>query len=80
MRAKRNSKKLPELISADSCSEINDFHGGESSNVVPKSPKVPEPRAQGGKKGGFSIYLLRTKLLRDYVTTRLETGTKLLGD
>ena len=42
--------------------------------------KVAKPRVQGGKKGGFSIYLLRIKLLRDYVTKRLETRTKLLGD
>ena len=65
---------------ADSCNEINDFELDNLSGVVPKSPKLPEPRAQGGKKGGFSIYLLRTKLLRDYVTKRLETRTKLLGD
>ena len=51
-----------------------------SSRTGANWPKLPEPRAQGGKKGGFSIYLLRTKLLRDYVTKRLETRTKLLGD
>merc|ERR1711966_537564 len=42
-------KKLPELISADSCNEINDFHRGESSNVAPSWPKPAEPRAQGKK-------------------------------
>ena len=51
-----------------------------SSRSPPSRPKPAGPRAQGGKKGGFSIYLLRTKLLRDYVTKRLETRTKLLGD
>ena len=54
--------RLKNVISADSCSEINDFQGGESSAA---SRQLPELEAQRRKEEEFSIYLLRTKLPRD---------------
>ena len=46
--------------------EIIDFEGRKSSGAISRPPcGLPEPRAEGRKKEGGSIYCLRIKLLRN---------------